>query len=101
MTEHFNKLTPAEDERLAMLAEECAGVIQIVSKIQRHGYDSWHPADPLKTTNRAMLRKEVTDIAAVTAAMLTRDDFGMFTEANVKAAWRKKLLYAHHQEDPQ
>ena len=101
MTEHFNKLTPAEDERLAMLAEECAEVIRIVSKIQRHGYDSWHPDDPLKTTNRAMLRKEVTDIAAVTAAMLTRDDFEMFTEANVKAAWRKKLLYAHHQEDPQ
>ena len=49
MTEHFNKLTPAEDERLAMLAEECAEVIQIVSKIQRHGYDSWHPDDPLKT----------------------------------------------------
>lgn len=29
MTEHFNKLTPAEDERLAMLAEECAEVKKI------------------------------------------------------------------------
>jgi NTP pyrophosphatase (non-canonical NTP hydrolase) len=101
MTEHFNKLTPAEDERLAMLAEECGEVIQIVSKIQRHGYDSWHPDDPLKTTNRAMLRKEVTDIAAVTASMLTRNDFEVFTDTDVKAAWRKKLRYAHHQEDIQ
>jgi len=101
MTEHFNKLTPAEDERLAMLAEECAEVIQIVSKIQRHGYDSRHPADPLKTTNRAMLRKEVADIAAVTASMLSHSDFEAFTEMDVKVAWRKKLRYAHHQEDGQ
>lgn len=33
MTEHFNGLTPAEDERLAMLAEECAEVIKIGRKL--------------------------------------------------------------------
>lgn len=98
MTEHFNNLAPAEAERLAMLAEECAEVIQIISKIQRHGYESYHPGDPLKTTNRAMLRKEVTDIAAVTASMLSRNDFEAFTDMDVKVAWRKKLRYSHHQE---
>ena len=39
-TEHFNKLTEAEQERLVILAEECAEVIQVVAKIQRHGFNS-------------------------------------------------------------
>lgn len=45
MPEHFNGLTPAEAERLAMLSEECGEVIQIIGKILRHGYDSYHPDD--------------------------------------------------------
>ena len=35
---NFNQLTPAETERLAILAEECGEVIQAVGKILRHGY---------------------------------------------------------------
>lgn len=34
----FNGLSPAEVERLALLAEECGEVIQTVGKILRHGY---------------------------------------------------------------
>ena len=41
--EHFNRLSPAEDERLTVLAEECSEVIQAICKIQRHGYESFNP----------------------------------------------------------
>ena len=37
MDDHFNNLTPGEAERLAILAEECGEVIQIIGKILRHG----------------------------------------------------------------
>lgn len=99
MTEHFNKLTPAEDERLAMLAEECAEVIQIISKIQRHGYESWHPDDPREMTNRVMLRREITDIAAVVSYMTDIGEIEAITIVNIKDAWKRKLRYSHHQED--
>ena len=61
--DHFNGLSPAEAERLAMLAEECGEVIHIVGKILRHGYDSYHPADPT-VTNRDLLGRELTDLLA-------------------------------------
>lgn len=65
---HFNKLTPAEAERLAMLAEECGEVIQVIGKILRHGYDSFHPADP-SVTNRDLLGRELTDLLTVAASL--------------------------------
>ncbi len=53
MQDHFNRLTPAEAERLAMLAEEAAEVIQIVGKILRHGYASYHPDDLIPVADGA------------------------------------------------
>jgi len=50
-------LTPAQYERLAILMEEAAEVIQIIGKIQRHGYESRHPDGG--PTNREMLEKEI------------------------------------------
>lgn len=58
----FNKLTPAETERLAYLMEECAEVIQIIGKIQRHGYNSYNPFDEKKLDNRALLNMELSDV---------------------------------------
>ncbi len=55
--ENFNKLTPAETERLAILAEECGDVIRIIGKILRHG----------GPTNRDLLEAEIGDIEAVSA----------------------------------
>ena len=34
----MNKLTEAETERLVIMAEECAEVIQVIGKILRHGW---------------------------------------------------------------
>jgi len=98
MEDHFNGLTPAEAERLAMLAEEAAEVVLIVGKILRHGYESYHPDDPT-TTNRELLRQEITDFMGVKWAMVGYDDIDTTTHEQVKAAWEKKLRYAHHQDD--
>ena len=59
--EHFNKLTPAEAERLAMLAEECGEVVQIVGKILRHGYDSQHPDGNTAALDRYLAERERHD----------------------------------------
>ena len=55
-------MTPEELERLAILAEECAEVQQIVMKIIRHGYNSCNPFDENKTENRELLEKELGDL---------------------------------------
>lgn len=60
---HFNGLSPAEDEALALIAEECAEVIQAVTKIQRHGLHSHHPDSP-HISNRTTLQKEIGDLQA-------------------------------------
>jgi NTP pyrophosphatase (non-canonical NTP hydrolase) len=96
---HFNNLTPAQAERLAMLAEECGEVIQVVGKILRHGYDSYHPANP-SVTNRMLLGQELTDLYAVAAA-LCRDRVPEGSLHEQDMTWLKKLRFAHHQEELQ
>lgn len=92
---HFNNLTPAQAERLAMLAEECGEVIQIVGKILRHGYDSEHPITG--KGNRQLLQKELCDVFAV-AAQLHSDGVKGHSVDDLFSAWKKKLMYSHHQE---
>ena len=99
--QHFNGLTPAEAERLAMLAEECAEVIQAAGKILRHGYGSYHPDHP-QVPNRALLGREVTDLLAVLHLM--EDDFDIVPfedSAEAENAVLRKLRFAHHQDDDQ
>jgi len=91
MDDHFNQLTPAEAERLAMLAEECAEVIQIVGKILRHGNDSYHPDDVRKTPNHKLLSNELRDVMAVYTAMIRAGDVATFgSEEVAMAIWQKK-----------
>jgi len=97
MTDPFNGLTPAQAERLAMLAEECGEVIQVIGKILRHGYDSSHPSDRT-VTNRELLGRELTDLYAV-ASSLCRDNVPEGSLHDQDQAWVKKLRYAHHQEE--
>jgi NTP pyrophosphatase (non-canonical NTP hydrolase) len=94
MTDHFNGLTPAQAERLAMLAEEAGEIVQIVGKILRHGYDSYHPNDPYNN-NKALLEKELADFAAV-ETMLEQDGVAA-TLFDRDQAVAKKLRYTHHQ----
>lgn len=100
-----NGLSPAQAERLAMLAEECGEVIQVIGKILRHGYASYHPdqqGTPAKHrfTNRQALGAELTDLLAV-AASLCRDGVPEGSLYDQDRAWEKKLRYAHHQEELQ
>ena len=69
---HFNGLPPAQAERLALLAEECGEVIQMVGKILRHGYESRHPNGG--PTNREMLECELGDVCAAIRLMTGEGD---------------------------
>ena len=57
-TEHFNGLTEAEAELLAILSEECGEVVQMVGKVLRHGLESDYKA---KGKNRDLLQQEIGD----------------------------------------
>ena len=97
-TEHFNQLTPAEAERLAMLAEECGKVIQAVGKILRHGYGSFHPDRP-EITNRTLLEREVRDLQAVLSLMDSDIDTILSEGQDLDRAATRKLRFSHHQDE--
>jgi hypothetical protein len=48
-------------EVLDLLQEECAEIVQIISKIRRFGWRSHHPGDPDKRTNHQLFNDEVGD----------------------------------------
>lgn len=100
---NFNGLTPAQTERLAYLAEECAEVIQIVGKILRHGYNSHDPTDPYKeqnttyiTSNRIMLEIELADINKAVFLMDNNEDISI--KEIQKRSENAHYKYMHHQE---
>ena len=103
MSEHFNGLRPDEAERLAMLAEECGEVVQVIGKILRHGYESKHPAHLDGPTNRDLLAKECADVMAVLKLMANAGDAAIINGLPgpmLKQAMERKLKYAHHQRGP-
>jgi NTP pyrophosphatase (non-canonical NTP hydrolase) len=61
MIQYFNKLSPEELERLAILSEELGEAQQVIGKILRHGYESRNPIID-SDTNRKMLEKELGDV---------------------------------------
>ena len=96
MSEHFNNLTPAEAERLSILAEECGEIVQVIGKILRHGYQSCHPESPIK--NRTLLEKEIGDFEAIMGMMIIKGDIHedpicVFTKEKIN----KLPRWTHHQ----
>lgn len=73
-----NGLSAAELERLAILSEECAEVQQVIGKIIRHGYESYNPFDEARTTNRALLEKELGHIEFICRLMMNSNDVSRF-----------------------
>lgn len=95
---HFNNLTPAEDERLTLLTEECAEVIIAIAKIQRHGYESFDPTEEAPDSNRSTLAKEMGDVRA---AMIMLCNAGDVSKENMHRHADNKLInvkqWLHHQ----
>ena len=102
MAEHFNQLTPAQAERLAILAEEAGEIVQAVGKILRHGYDNYNPANR-DINNRLALCHEIGDLQAVVEDMVKHGDVlgGTIDKQKVEKLRRLSVgtLYLHHQRD--
>jgi hypothetical protein len=100
MSEHFNRLTPAEQERLVILAEECSEVIQAVSKILRHGYESRNPKGLNSETNRQGLERELGDLFHAFERLCSNGDieYGA-VEFRGKSKPAHIAPYLHHQGD--
>lgn len=96
---HFNQLTPAEAERLALLSEELGEAQQIIGKILRHGYQNYHPDDPEKTTNRTLLAQEMGHVWAATQMLVIPQDIsGMILERSRGEKHEKVKKWMHHQD---
>lgn len=93
--EHFNNLSPEQAEALALLAEECAEVIQAITKIQRHGLWSEHPESG--EPNQHTLKREIGDLMA---ALRICEVQRLIEWGSVVGARDKKLMkvtrYLHH-----
>ena len=99
MTINFNGLTAGQVERLALLLEEMGEAQQIIGKILRHGYDSFHPDDDRSPSNRGMLEKEIGDILAALDLLVKNKDLNddYFEQAREKKH-RTVKPYLHHQD---
>ncbi|MCL1962259.1 MAG: hypothetical protein FWG56_10945 [Desulfovibrionaceae bacterium] len=92
----FNQLTPAEAERLALLAEECGEAVQAIGKVLRHGYESRHPSGG--PTNREALARECGDVCDSIRRLIGAGDLNgnAVTQAADNKA-RNAARYLHHQ----
>ena len=77
-------MNESQKEIFSIAQEECAEVIQAISKIQRFGIESEHNG----VTNRAHLEEEVGDLLCMIHLM---QSYGLVDWANVEKARTKKL----------
>ena len=101
MDKFTNELTPAQAERLAILAEECAEVIVIVGKILRHGYESFDPTKSEllgRPTNKDLLAYEIGDLMWIKHLMSQCGDYvGETAAARFHSGDQRKAQWLHHQ----
>lgn len=96
--EQINRLTPAESERLALLAEQMGEAIQAICRVLRHGYESYNLLDPKRTSNRELLTSKT---GHVLYAMSRLVEAGDMDSGDIEAAehalgeWIDRSL--HHQ----
>lgn len=93
----FHKLSPAELERLAILAEEASELAAMAMKIVRHGYESYNPDEPDAGSNRLQLMREYEQVVGTWNAMAQAGDVQSVWPGSADAAWLAKLRYTHHQ----
>jgi NTP pyrophosphatase (non-canonical NTP hydrolase) len=73
-------------EVMDILQEECAEVIQAVSKVSRFGIDNYKPGKP--KTNREHLEEELGDVLAMIDIML---EFSVVSIDNLETAKKAKI----------
>ncbi len=92
---HFNQLTQAEAERLALLVKEFGECIQAAGKILRHGYGSAHPESGI--CNRTLLEMGIGDVLASIALMIHNLDVERkFVEDAASRKLARVMEYPHH-----
>lgn len=97
MVEHFNKLTPAQLEALAILGEECGETMQVIGKIMRHGLESKNPNTGY--TNLDQLHREIGDILAILQILGDLDIVDAWTFNNSSREKLKRIgTNLHHIE---
>lgn len=95
---HFNQLTPAEAERLALLMEEMGETQQAIGKVLRHGYESTHPDGG--PTNRETLERELGDVKAAVNMLIDSGDLNMMEIDAAALRKRSKVRQYMHHQDP-
>ena len=73
-------------EVMDILQEECAEVIQAVSKISRFGIDNYKPGKP--KTNREHLEEELGDVLAMIDILI---EYGVISEDHLEYAKAAKI----------
>ena len=71
-----NGLNAGQEERLTVLAEECAEVIKAITKTLRHGLQSRNPDVRDSPTNQEALRKEIDDVRVAISMLEAAGDTG-------------------------
>ncbi len=89
-------VTQAQMERLAFLIEECGEAMLAATKIMRFGFDSYHPDDPTRETNRHRLFREMTDVMASYDILVRAGDIH-YHVPKITAARERKLSRARFQ----
>lgn len=77
------------EEVMDILQEECAEVIQAVSKVSRFGIDNYKPGKP--KTNREHLEEELGDVLAMIDILLEKNVVSMNNLEIAKQAKIQKL----------
>jgi hypothetical protein len=80
------EMNAKEKEVMDILQEECAEVIQAVSKISRFGIDNFKPGKP--KTNRAHLEEELGDMLAMIDIMI---ELSVISLDNLEIAKKAKV----------
>lgn len=83
----LQRLDPEELEMLVCLAEEASEIVQAVTKLLRHGADSYHPDHPDGPTNLEALHREIGDFSHVVETLVGR---GLLTRLDIEKAQAKK-----------
>lgn len=99
-TPAFNKLSPSELERLAVLSGELNEAAGVVAKILRYGYEASNPFDPSGETNREALERELGDVANGIRMLCVAGDLAA-DRITAWAAEKQQTIgkWLHHQSD--